>query len=139
MAQQTWVISGKLIVKESDITGVLTNRPLANAEVEVEASNFGVYASWGTVRTDSEGAFTLRNEKDKSKRKFKVKVRFADDEIEVNTGALAELENFFSPKIVVFEHTQEVEGPTINIGTRTFTTGASGELGIRTNIRQATA
>ena len=56
MAQQTWVISGKLIVKESDITGVLTNRPLANAEVEVEASNFGVYASWGTVRTDSEGA-----------------------------------------------------------------------------------
>jgi hypothetical protein len=139
MAQQTWVISGKLIVKESDITGVLTNRPLANAEVEVEASNFGVYASWGTVRTDSEGAFTLRNEKDKSKRKFKVKVRFADDELEVNTGALAGLEDFFSPKIVVFEHTQEVEGPTINIGTRTFTTGASGELGIRTNIRQATA
>jgi hypothetical protein len=70
MAQQTWVISGKLIVKESDITGVLTNRPLANAEVEVEASNFGVYASWGTVRTDSEGACTLRNEKDKSKRKL---------------------------------------------------------------------
>lgn len=139
MTQQTWVISGKLLVKESDITGVLTNRPLANAEVEVEASNFGVYASWGTVRTDSEGAFTLGNEKDKSKRKFKVKVRFADDELEVNTGALAGLENFLSPKIVVFEHSQEVEGPTINIGTRTFTTGASGELGIRDNIRQATA
>ena len=138
MAQQTWVISGKLLVKESDITGVLTNRPLANAEVEVEASNFGAYASWGTVRTDSEGAFTLRNEKDKSKRKFKVKVRFADDELEVNTGALAGLENFLSPKIVVFEHSQEVEGPTINIGTRTFTTGASGELGIQNNIRQAT-
>ena len=138
MAQQTWVISGKLLVKEADITGVLTNRPLANAEVEVEASNFGAYASWGTVRTDSEGAFTLRNEKDKSKRKFKVKVRFADDELEVNTGALAGLENFLSPKIVVFEHSQEVEGPTINIGTRTFTAGASGELGIRDNIRQAT-
>jgi hypothetical protein len=111
---------------------------LANAAVEVEASNFGVYASWGTVRTDSEGAFTLRNEKDKSKRKFKVKVRFADDELEVNTGALAGLENFLSPKIVVFEHSQEVEGPTINIGTRTFTTGASGELGIQNNIRQST-
>jgi hypothetical protein len=138
MTQQTWVISGKLLVKESDITGVLTNRPLSNAEVEVEASNFGAFASWGTVRTDSEGAFILRNEKDKSKRKFKIKVRLADDELEVNTGALAGLENFLSPKIVVFEHDQEVEGPTINIGTRTFAAGASGELGIRNNVRQAT-
>lgn len=39
----------------------------------------------------------------------------------------------------MFEHSQEVEGPTINIGTRTFTTGASGALGIRDNIRQAIA
>jgi hypothetical protein len=138
MAQQTWSISGTLLVKESDITGVLTTRPLVNAEVEVEASNFGVYASWGTVRTDSEGAFVLRNEKDKSKRKFKIKVRFADTELEVNTGALAGLENFLSPKIVVFEHEHEVEGPTINIGTRTFAAGAGGELGIRNNVRQAT-
>lgn len=138
MTQQTWVISGKLLVKESDITGVLTNRPLPNAEIEVEAANYGIFDSWGSVRTDSEGAFTLRKEKDKSKRKFKIKVRFADTELEVNSGALSGLENFFGPKIVVFEHSHEVEGPTINIGTRTFATDANGELGVRDNIRQAT-
>jgi hypothetical protein len=138
MAQQMWTISGKLRVETADINGVLTNHPVANAEVEVEASNFGIYASWGTVRTDSSGNFSLRNEKDRSKRKFRIKVRLADDELEVNTGALAGFENFLSPKIVVFEHANEVEGPTINIGDRTFKTGASGQLGIRTNVRQAT-
>lgn len=139
MAQQTWTISGTLKVKESDITGILTTRPLANVEVEVMGANFGIYDSWGTVRTDSDGAFRLTKTKDKSKRKFRIKARFADSELEVNTGALAGLDDFFSPSIVVFEHANEVEGPTINIGTRTFAVGTAGELGERDNVRQATA
>ncbi|HEU5086893.1 MAG TPA: hypothetical protein VFT99_05590 [Roseiflexaceae bacterium] len=137
MAQQMWEISGKLQVEESDITGVTTRRPLANVEVEVMASNFGVYASWGEVRTNSDGEWTLRKEKDKSKRKFKIKARFADSELEVNTGLLANIEDYLSPAIVVFEHDHEVEGPDIQIGTRCFKAGASGELGELTNIRQA--
>lgn len=139
MAQVTWVISGKIQVEEGDVTDVLTKRPLEDVEVEVLASNFGKYASWGAVRTNSEGEFMLREEKDESKRKIKVKVRFASGQLEVNTGALADLEDFISPGIEIFEHSNEVEGPRINIGTRTFASGASGELGDLQNRRRATA
>jgi hypothetical protein len=141
MAQVTWVISGRINVEENEVngSGQTMIRPLANAEVEVLASNFGKYASWGTVRTDSDGDFTLRNEKDRSKRKIKVKVRFADSELEINTGALANAADFLSPAIEVFEHANEVEGPNINIGTRTFRAGGPGELGDRDNRRRAIA
>jgi hypothetical protein len=139
MAQVMWDITGKLQVKEAEVSGVLTTRPLANVEVEVMASNFGAYASWGTARTNADGEFTLRNEKDQSKRKFKIKVRFADAELEINSGVLADIEEFISPAIVVFEHAHEVEGPHINIGTRTFESGGNGELGLRDNRRRAIA
>ena len=137
MAQVTWKITGRLLVKESAITGVLTTRALANAEVEVSASNFGVYDSWGKVRTDADGNFTLTKEKDQSKRKIKVKVRFADDVLEINSGLLADAGDFLSPAIKIFEHEKEQEGPNINIGTKTFEEGAGGELGTRDNRRRA--
>jgi hypothetical protein len=127
------------MVQEDEISGLLVNRPLAGVEVEVSASNLGIYNSWGTVRTNSDGYFTLREEKDGSKRKIKVKVRFADSELEVNAGALANPGDFISPAMVVFEHSREVEGPSINIGTRTFKPGASGELGETDHIRRAIA
>lgn len=139
MSQITWTITGRIMVEESEISGILTRRPITNAEVEIMASNFGSYASWGTVHTDSGGNFTLRKDKDKSKRKFKIKVRLADDELEVNSGALSSPGNFINPAIEVFEHSQEVEGPSIIIGTRCFESGANGELGSRDNIRQAIA
>jgi hypothetical protein len=141
MAQITWEITGRLTLEEAEVngSGKTMTRSLANVEVEVLASNFGAYASWGTVRTNSDGYFTLRKEKDKSTRKIKVKVRFADSELEINTGALANVGDFLSPAIEVFEHSQEVEGPTINIGTRCFKAGAGGELGDRDNRRRAIA
>ncbi|MDQ3701396.1 MAG: carboxypeptidase-like regulatory domain-containing protein, partial [Chloroflexota bacterium] len=139
MAKSTWTISGRMMVEEKEVSGVLTSRPLAGVEVEVSASNFGVYDSWGTVRTNSDGYFTLRNEKDGSKRKIKVKVRFSDSELEVNAGLLANPGDFLSPALEVFEHSHEVEGPSINIGTRTFKTGAGGELGVLDHIRRAIA
>lgn len=141
MARTTWEITGKLLVEEDEIngSGLPILRPLAGVEVEVLAANFGVYASWGKVRTQADGSFTLRNEKDGSKRKFKVKVRLASDDLEINTGVLANPADFLSPAIPVFEHEREVEGPQINIGTRCFKPGASGELGDRDNRRRAIA
>jgi len=141
MTQVTWTITGRLTVEENEVngSGQLMTRPLANVEIEVSASNFGAYASWGTVRTDSDGYFMLKETKDQSKRKIKVKARFADSELEINTGALANAADFLSPAIEVFEHGNEVEGPTINIGTRCFKAGAGGELGDRDNRRRATA
>jgi hypothetical protein len=137
MAQITWTITGRIMVEESELSGIPTRRPLANVEVEIEASNFGKYAAWGTVRTNTDGYFTLRKEKDKSKRKFKIKARFADTELEVNSGVLGDIGDFISPAIVIFEHSQEVEGPSINIGTRCFESGASGELGDLETRRRA--
>lgn len=139
MAQVQWTITGKLVVEESEVSGAPATRPLAGVEVEVMASNFGAYASWGTVRTDSNGSFTLRKEKDQSKRKFKIKARLAGADLEVNTGALANPEDFLSPAVTVFEHEREVEGPTIAIGTRAFRAGGAGELGDLHNRRRAVA
>lgn len=139
MAKSTWTVTGRIMVQEKEVSGVLATRPLAGVEVEVSASTLGVYNSWGTVRTNADGYFTLREEKDGSKRKVKVKVRFADADLEVNAGALASPGDFISPAMVVFEHSREVEGPSINIGTRTFKPGASGELGETDHIRRAIA
>lgn len=141
MAQVTWTITGRIILEENEVngSGQTMTRPLSNVEVEVSASNFGAYASWGTVRTDSDGYFTLKETKDQSKRKIKVKVRFADSELEINTGALSNVADFLSPAIEVFEHANEVEGPSINVGTRCFKAGAGGELGDRDNRRRAIA
>ena len=138
MAQQNWTISGTIKVRESALTSNSIDRPLPNAEVEVMASEMlGIYDSWGIVRTDSDGRFELHKEKDKSKRKFRIKVRLADSEVEVNTGALADVGDFLSPAMVVFEHADKVDGPNVSVGTRTFIEGASGELGSRDNVRQA--
>lgn len=141
MSKVTWEITGRLLLEENEVngSGKTMTRALANVEVEVSASNFGVYDSWGTVRTNADGYFTLRKEKDRSKRRIKVKVRFADSELEINSGALANVADFVSPAIEVFEHANEVEGPNISIGTRTFKAGASGELGDRDNRRRAIA
>lgn len=137
MSDITWTITGKIIVEEEAISGVSKSRPLANAEVEISASNFGSFGSWGKVRTDSDGSFSMRKEKDHSKRKFKITVRFADDELEVNSGLLASAGDFLSPSIKIFEHANEVEGPTINIGTKTFAAGGGSELGDLENRRRA--
>src|SRR5687768_16684726 len=139
MAKSTWTITGRMMVEKKEVSGVLTSRPLVGVEVEVSASNFGIYDSWGTVRTNADGYFTLRKEKDGSKRKIKVKVRFADGDLEVNAGLLANPGDFISPAIEVFEHRHEVEGPTIDVGTRCFKSGANGELGEIDHIRRAIA
>jgi hypothetical protein len=139
MAKRPWEITGRIMVEENEVSGVLTRRALAGIEVEVLASNFGIYDSWGTVRTNAEGYFTLRKDKDGSKRKIKIKARFADSALEINPGALADPLDFVSPAIEVFEHDREVEGPNIDVHTRCFTPGASGELGVLDNIRRAIA
>ncbi|MGC2237179.1 MAG: carboxypeptidase-like regulatory domain-containing protein [Pyrinomonadaceae bacterium] len=137
MSKVTWTITGRITVNENAISGIMTNRAVAGAEVEISASNLGVFASWGKVRTDAAGNFSLKIEKDKSKRKFKVKVRFEDNDLAINSGAMADMANFLSPAITIFEHDHEVEGPTINIGTKTFESGANGELGTLDNRRRA--
>ncbi|HKP72639.1 MAG TPA: hypothetical protein VJT82_06860 [Pyrinomonadaceae bacterium] len=137
MAKVTWKITGKLLVREQVVSGVLATRPLANVEVNVSASNLGVYNSWGMARTDADGNFTFSIEKDQSKRKIKVKVLFADDEFEISSSVLGDVGEFLSPWVEIFEHDHEVEGPTINIGTKTFADGAGGELGERDHVRRA--
>jgi hypothetical protein len=137
MAKVKWTVTGKIAVKEEAITGVLTTRSLVDAEIEVLTSNAGVYSSWGTVRTEADGSFIMTAEKDQTKRKVKVKVRFADSDLEINSGLMADAGDFLSPAIKIFEHAQEVEGPTINIGTKTFEAGAGGELGDLQTRRRA--
>jgi len=140
MSDIPWTVTGSVLVEEEDITGILTTRPLSNVEVEISGSTTAnIYQSWGTVRTDKEGKFFLKKEKNQSKRKIKVKVRFADSELEINTGALADLNDFISPAILIYEDGWEKDDPSVTIGDVTFALDNHGriELGIRDNYRQA--
>jgi hypothetical protein len=98
--------------------------------VEVSGANVGkIYGSWGTVHTDANGKFTLKKEKNKDKRYFKVKVRFraSDNKLDVNTAFLSN--PLASDWNEVFESADKTDGPNLNIGTKTFRVGASGDLG----------
>ncbi|NOS85938.1 MAG: hypothetical protein HOP31_12410 [Ignavibacteria bacterium] len=79
-----WIVTGRLMV-DIPLAEFSANVPLPNAEVNISARKFGnnIWNSWGKVRTDSEGRFTLTKEKNNDKRQFKIEVKFEDDELGV--------------------------------------------------------
>jgi hypothetical protein len=78
MARVNWLIKGKLRLKglPSVYSDGEDSVPLSGVTVKISANEGVRWNSWGTVTTDSEGSFVLRNRKDKSKRKIKVEVQF---------------------------------------------------------------
>jgi len=140
MSDQTWEIKGKIQFFDTMTRddGKNFNKPLAGVTVEIHGANVGrIYDSWGKVFTDSEGNFSLKAEKSKSKRHFKVRVRFEDKEkmLSINTPLLGG--GFASDWYQVFETVNTTDGPTVNIGTKTFSSGAPGDLGKSDNIKRA--
>ena len=138
-ADQTWTISGTVMVEDKSTTRTMATHPIPGATVEIHGADIGrIYSSWGTVFTDDSGKFTLRVQKNKNKRHFKVRVRFQDRTkmLSVNTPLL---ENpLASEQYTIFETSNTTDGPTVNVGTRTFReSGANGELTKRDNARRA--
>jgi hypothetical protein len=140
MSDQTWEIKGKIQFFDTMTRddGKNLNKPLAGVTVEIHGANVGrIYDSWGKVFTDSEGNFSLKAEKSKSKRNFKVRVRFEDKEetLSINTPLLGG--GLASDWYQVFETADTTDGPTVNVGTKTFSSGATGDLGKSDNIKRA--
>src|SRR5688572_17620749 len=137
---QTWEIKGKIQFFDTMTRddGKNLDKPLARCTVEIHGANVGrLYDSWGKVYTDSEGNFSLKKEKSKSKRHFKVRVRFEDKEkmLSVNTPLLGG--GLASDWYQVYETENTTDGPTVNVGTKTFKAGAKGDLGVSDNIKRA--
>ncbi len=140
MSDQTWEITGKIqffdTMTRND--GKNMNKPLAGITVEIHGANVGrLYDSWGKVYTDSEGNFSLKKVKSKSKRHFKVRVRFEDREkmLSINTPLLGG--GLTSDWYQVFETNDTTDGPKVNIGTKTFSEHAAGDLGKDDNVKRA--
>lgn len=88
---------------------------------------WGTYNKWGEVRTDANGKFTISKEKDKSKRQFKVEVKFDDSKMEVRhktaTSSLTKVKWYTVIK------DEEKNSGTIDFGNLTFSQGGKHDLG----------
>ena len=102
MAKKTWIIKGKLKLK--DLPAVYRDGantvPLSGVTVKISANEGIRWNSWGTVTTDSDGAFVMRKKKDKSKRKIRVEVQFKNSKTVVygeNSSLLSKLLTTLKP------------------------------------------
>ncbi|HWP42523.1 MAG TPA: hypothetical protein VNO14_04760, partial [Blastocatellia bacterium] len=90
MAKINWTLKGKILLrsqfpelaekygKDGDAL------PLEGVRVKVSAKEFGLdpaWNEWGEDVTDKNGYFEIRKEKDKSKRLFRVRVMFKDNDL----------------------------------------------------------
>jgi hypothetical protein len=93
---KVWIVGGRLQVRESEIDGEPRDRPLKGIEVKVSARDTTIvpWTSWGTVRTDADGDFTLQEAKNGKSRFLRVRARLAGGDLEVNDSKLDDLASF---------------------------------------------
>ena len=120
--------------RERDRTASSHDRPLKGIEVKVSARDVSVapWSDWGTVRTDADGDFTLRETNNGKSRFLRVRARLVGDDLEVNESKLDDLASFDLLDTnwrTVWESNGQLEGPAVSIGTRVFAAG--GALGPR--------
>ncbi len=87
-----WKVSGKIsslnLLSELK-TKFGSKSYLENLEVKVSAKEkvlgiWGTWNAWDVVRSNSSGSFTASNNKNCDERRFKVEVRFNDDDLEIH-------------------------------------------------------
>ncbi len=132
---KVWTISGRVVVRETEIDGDSHDRPLKGIEVKVSASDLGAdgpWTDWGTVRTDADGDFTVSESNNGTDRFFRVQARLYGADLVVEDGTLADLgaldladRNW---RTIWKSGTQRV-GPAVSVGTRVFAPGQSLDLG----------
>src|SRR4029453_4863432 len=93
---KVWTITGRLLVRESEIDGDAHDRPLKGIEVKVSASDIGAdgpWTEWGTVRTDADGDFTISETNNGNTRFFRVQARLVGPDLMVEDGTLGDLKS----------------------------------------------
>jgi hypothetical protein len=140
---KVWTITGQLRVRESEIDGDSHDRPLKGVEVKVSASDIGAsgpWTSWGTVRTDADGDFSLSETNNGRTRFFRVEARLVGPDLEVNESKLDDLASIDVLDLnwrTVWKSNVQLDGPEVSIGTRVFAAGQPLDLGDATFRRQA--
>lgn len=133
--KSNWTVKGTIKVKHQlneliDTYG--SESPLKGVEVKIAARTKALgkwltYASWGTVRTDANGKFSISKEKSKGDRQFKIEVKFQDADLEIrhkkSTSSLT--------KVKWYEIIRDAErsAGTIDFGNRVFKSGGAHDLG----------
>ena len=75
----TWLVTGRLLVRDPSLDGVEDKDPIAGVKVKVSGANWtGAYNSWGTDETNANGEFSVR-ETECSDRSVKVQAKFESD------------------------------------------------------------
>ena len=142
-SSKVWTISGRLLVRESEIDGDRHDRPLKGIEVKVSASDVtadGPWSDWGTVRTDADGDYTLRETNNGRTRFFRIQARLVSSDLEVNDSKIDDIASFDLLDLnwrTVWKSGVQLDGPAVPVGTRVFAAGSGQDLGNETFRRQA--
>jgi hypothetical protein len=140
---KVWTITGRLLVRESEIDGGAHDRPLKGIEVKASASDIGAdgpWTEWGTVRTDADGDFAVSETNNGKTRFFRVQARLVGPDLMVEDGTLGDLKSLDlldKNWRTVWKSETQREGPAVSVGTRVFASGQSLDLGNATSRRQA--
>lgn len=135
LADCAWTVKGKLEVDHrlAELASEFDKSSLANVQVKVSAKEkvlgvWGTWNAWPTVRTGSTGLFSVSNTKNCDGRRFKIEVKFSDDDLEVrhehSTSALTDAKWY----TIVDESSGEHAAGTTDFGTRTFASGGAWDL-----------
>jgi hypothetical protein len=126
-----WKVSGKIsslnLLSELK-TKFGSKSYLENLEVKVSAKEkvlgiWGTFNAWDVVRTNSSGSFTASNNKNCDERRFKVEVRFNDDDLEIHWEKSTQILNKDVLWYTVHDETSgEHPASVVNLGEFTFGT-----------------
>ena len=106
--------------------------PLKGIQVRVSAAEQGIgkWNTWPDVTTASDGSFKVTNEKDQTKRKFRVEFRFHSDELEIrHENSTEELFSKDAKWYTAYETDDFFDAGTINLGTFIFRENAKLDVG----------
>ncbi|MBI2571776.1 MAG: hypothetical protein HYV63_32605 [Candidatus Schekmanbacteria bacterium] len=113
-----------------------TSSPLENIQVKVSAKVkvLGVWATWGewdTVRTGSTGSFSVSKSKSCADRRFKVEVKFDDDDLEIRhenaTSSLTKVKWYTVLEETSGSHASSTS--SVDLGDFVFESGGDEDLG----------
>lgn len=135
-ADCSWTVKGKLQVDHHlpGLPAAYDKSGLSNVEVKVSAKEkvglgvWGTWNAWPTDRTGTDGSFSVSNTKNCDGRRFKVEVRFRDDELEVRhehaTSALTNVKWY----TIIDEASGEHAAGTTDYGTQLFASNGANDL-----------
>jgi hypothetical protein len=106
--------------------------PLKGIQVRVSAAEkgIGVWNSWPDVTTNSDGSFTVTNDKNQWQRKFKVEFRFHSDELEIrHENSTAELFSKDAKWYTAYDKGDFFEAGTIDLEHFIFRDNAFEDMG----------